>query len=115
MTAELKTLAIESLAGAIFGLEPGPELARLLADNAILAKAFVALPIKLPGTAYTRGLQARDRILALLEAIVRRHVDSPPARPDGLSRILAAAGLPPARRSTPGPQRARCITSCSPE
>jgi cytochrome P450 len=91
VTAELKTLAIESLAGAIFGLEPGPELTRLLADNAILAKAFVALPINLPGTDYARGLQARDRILALLEEIVRRHIDSPPAPPDGLSRILAAA------------------------
>ncbi len=91
VTVELKTLAIESLAGAIFGLEPGPELTRLLADNAILAKAFVALPIGLPGTAYSKGLQARDRILALLGEIAQRHIDSPPERPDGLSRILAAA------------------------
>jgi cytochrome P450 len=91
VTAELKTLAIESLAGSIFGLERGEELARLLADNAILAKAFVALPISLPGTAYTKGLQARDRILSLLEVIVQRHIDSPPTQPDGLSRILAAA------------------------
>jgi cytochrome P450 len=91
VTADLKTLAIESLAGAIFGLEPGEELSRLLADNAILAKAFVALPFNLPGTAYARGLQARDRILALLEEIVRRHIDAPPAEPDGLARILAAA------------------------
>ena len=91
VTAELKTLAIESLAGAILDLEPGEELARLLADNAILAKAFVALPINLPGTAYAKGLQARDRIVALLEEIVQRHIDAPPARPDGLARILAAA------------------------
>ena len=91
VTADLKTLAIESLAGAIMGLEPGDELARLLADNAILAKAFVALPINLPGTAYAKGLRARDRILTLLETVVRRHVDAPPAQPDGLSRILAAA------------------------
>ena len=55
VTAELKTLAIESLAGAIFGLEPGEELTRLLADNAILAKAFVALPINLPGTRLRQG------------------------------------------------------------
>ena len=91
VTAELKTLAIESLAGAIIGLEPGDELTRLLADNAILAKAFVALPIGLPGTAYTKGLQARDRILALLETVAQRHMDAPPAQPDGLARILAAA------------------------
>lgn len=91
VTADLKTLAIESLASAIMGLERGAELDHLLADNAILAKAFVALPIALPGTAYTKGLQARDRILVLLEAVVRRHVDSPPAPADGLARILATA------------------------
>jgi cytochrome P450 len=91
VTAELKTLAIESLAGAILGLEPGDALAQLLADNAILARAFVALPIGLPGTAYTKGLQARDRILALLDKLAQRHIDAPPARADGLARILAAA------------------------
>jgi cytochrome P450 len=91
VTADLKTLAIESIAGAIFGLERGEELTRLLADNAILAKAFVALPVSLPWTAYTRGLQARDRILALLEQVVLRHVDSSPAQADGLARILTAA------------------------
>lgn len=91
VTADLKTLAIELLAGAILGLEPGEELTRLLADNAILGSAFVALPINLPGTAYSNGLKARDRILALLEEIAQRHINSPPAEPDGLSRILAAA------------------------
>jgi cytochrome P450 len=45
----------------------------------------------LPGTAYTNGLKARDRILASLEEIAQRHIDSPPQQPDGLSRILAAA------------------------
>jgi cytochrome P450 len=97
VTADLRTLAIESLAGAILGLEPGPVLTRLLADNAVLAKAFVALPIDMPGTAYAQGLQARDRILALLEEIVQQHVDSGLTQADGLSRILAAstkAGTP---------------------
>ena len=92
VTADLKTLAIESLAGAILGLERGSdELARLLVDNAILAKAFTALPIGLPGTAYTKGLQARDRILALLAGVAQCHIDAPPVPPDGLARILAAA------------------------
>ena len=91
VTAELKSLAIESLAEAVLGLTPGEELTQLLADNTILAKAFVALPVNLPGTPFAKGLRARDRILTLLEAVVQRHIDSPPARPDGLSRILAAA------------------------
>jgi cytochrome P450 len=91
VTADLKMLAIESLSGTVFSLARGEELSRLLADNAILGKAFVALPINLPGTAYAKGLQARDRILALLEEIARRHIDSPSVQSDGLSRILAAA------------------------
>src|SRR5271165_6899859 len=82
VTADLKTLAIESLSGAIFSLAPGEDLSRLLADIAILGTAFVALPINLPGTAYANGLKARDRILALLEEIARRHIDAPPAQPD---------------------------------
>ena len=89
VTAELKTLAIESLASAIFGVERGDELNALLADNAILAQAFTTLPIDLPGTTYRHGLRARDRILALLEKIAQRHVDAPQG--DGLSRILDAA------------------------
>ena len=36
----------------IFGRAPGEQLSRLLADGEILGKAFVALPINLPGTAY---------------------------------------------------------------
>src|SRR5208282_4305991 len=91
VTADLKTLAIESLSGAIFDLAPGETLTRLLADIEVLGKAFTALPINLPGTAYANGLKARDRILALLEEIASRHISSPPAQADGLSRILAAA------------------------
>jgi len=79
VTADLKMLAIESLSGAIFDLASGEEFTLLLADNAILGRAFVALPINLPGTAYANGLQARDRIRALLEEIARRHIESPPA------------------------------------
>ena len=91
VTKDLKIFAIEFLASAILGLEHGDELTRLLADNAILAKALVALPINLPGTTYAKGLEARDRIFALLEGVVRRHIDSPPTRVDGLTRILSAA------------------------
>ncbi len=89
VTPDLKTLAIESIAACVFGLSPGAELSQLLAENAVLARAFTALPIDLPGTAYRRGLRARDRILALLEQIVQRHLAAPQG--DGLSRILDAA------------------------
>ena len=89
VTAALKTLSVESLAGSILGLERGAELSQILADNAVIAKSLAALPINLPGTPYNRGLAAVSRTLALLEKIAQRHLDAPQG--DGLSRILAAA------------------------
>jgi retinoid hydroxylase len=112
VTDDLKTLAIESLAGAILGLEPGEELTRLLADNAILGSAFVALPINLPGTAYSNGLKARDRILALLERSLSAILIRRPLSPT-VSRASSPRQGKQARRSTRKPPRAKCTTSSS--
>jgi len=89
VTHDLKRLAIESICGAVLGLEPGDELRQLLDDYDRLGAAFAALPVNLPGTAYRKGLKARDRILKVLREQVRKHQQAP--RNDGLSRILAAA------------------------
>jgi cytochrome P450 len=88
ITQDLKALAIETICGAVMGLQPGPELNRLLADYHQIALAFASLPINLPGTAYRAGLKARDRVLEALKAQVAAHAQR---RDDGLSRILSAA------------------------
>ena len=92
VTAVLKTLAIESLSGAIFDLQPGEELTRLLADNAILEQSVRraadqhARDRLYIGPASARSDPCAPRRASHGVTSIRRR-----AKPDGLSRILAAA------------------------
>ncbi|HUM01747.1 MAG TPA: cytochrome P450, partial [Thermoanaerobaculia bacterium] len=70
---ELKRLAIEGICDNVLGMEPGPPLARLVADYEVLFKGFTGLPLNLPGMSFHAALKARDRILAQLAGQVRRH------------------------------------------
>ena len=88
---EMKRLSIEVICATVIGMEPGPEMDRLRLDYGIVTGGFAALPVRLPGTRYSRALRARDRILDALRARVREKRRSPGA--DGLSRILSA-GVP---------------------
>ncbi len=103
---ELKRLAITVIARNMTGLGPGPDLDTLLGGFKAVTSGFAGLPIALPGTAYRRGLAARDAIFAILRRLVAEHraaVDDggsagkpasapKPPRDDGLGRILASAG-----------------------
>jgi cytochrome P450 len=86
---ELKRLSIEVICTTIFDLQPGEEMDGLRRDYGTVTAAFAALPIPLPGTRYSRAMQARDRILAVLARRVKER-RAAPAADDGLSRILAA-------------------------
>jgi cytochrome P450 len=85
---ELKLLAIEGICGNVLGMDPGPELSRLVADYGVLMKGFTGLPLNLPGMPFHAALKARDRILAQFAEQVRRHQAG--GTGDGLSRVLAA-------------------------
>jgi len=85
---DLKRLAIETIASTVLGLPRGAELDAVLADYGIVMAGFAALPISLPGTAFTRAKRALSRILNVYASCVREHQASP--KDDGLSRILAA-------------------------
>jgi retinoid hydroxylase len=85
---ELKLLAIEGICGNVLGMEPGPELTRLIGDYGVLFKGFTSLPLNLPGLPFHASLRARDRILGQLAEQVRRHQAG--RLDDGLSRVLAA-------------------------
>jgi len=86
---EMKRLSIEVICTAIMGMQPGPEMDSLRRDYGILTNGFSTLPINLPGTRYRKALQARDRILQALKALVRERRKLP--TDDGLSRILTAS------------------------
>ncbi|MES1245997.1 MAG: cytochrome P450 [Acidobacteriota bacterium] len=85
---EMKRLSIEVIGSTVIGMEPGGEMESLRRDYATVTEAFAALPIPLPGTRYSKALQARDRIVAALTRAVKERRASP--ADDGLSRILQA-------------------------
>lgn len=85
---ELKRVAIEGICGNFLGLS-GEQLATVVADYDTVTKGIGGLPVALPGTAFRRGLRARDRLLALFDAAIGERRRQ--AATDGLSRMLGAS------------------------
>ncbi|KAJ7943321.1 Cytochrome P450 [Quillaja saponaria] len=53
-----------------------------------LASGTIALPIKLPGTTYFQGLQARKKVTAILKQVLARRRASPETHDDMLDMLL---------------------------
>ncbi len=97
----LKRLAVDAVAADIMGVVDPAALDQLTADYALAGAAFTSLPIALPGTSYSRGLAAVDRILAFFDTVIAGHraraggaggaggASGTAGPDDGLSRILA--------------------------
>jgi len=85
---EIRQLTIKTLGAVFASIESSEELTALVKRSETMAAAFTALPIPLPGTAYTKVLRAKDESLAYYRGLVRSHR----ARDydDGLARILIA-------------------------
>ena len=88
LTEELKRLAIETLGAVFASIDSAPDLVALVKRCERIAAAFTALPIPLPGTAYTSGVRAKDEALAYYRGLVRAHRER--SYDDGLARMLAA-------------------------
>ena len=87
---ELPRLAITVIARTMASLPAGADLDALLAGFKAVTSGFAGLPVALPGTAYGRGLKARDTIFEILRRVVAEHRANP--RDDGLGRILSSMG-----------------------
>jgi cytochrome P450 len=85
---ELKRFTIETLGAVFASIESPADLAALVKRCELIAAAFIALPIPLPGTAYTRGVRAKDESIAYYRDLVRAHRTG--SYDDGLARLLAA-------------------------
>jgi len=85
-TEALKKFAVEAICSNVMGLEPGERTDALLADYKRIAAGMLAIPIRLPGNAYSKGTRAQKRVLAELENIVNERHNQPGE--DGISRIL---------------------------
>ncbi|HEV2739859.1 MAG TPA: cytochrome P450 [Candidatus Elarobacter sp.] len=87
-TEELKRLAIETLGAVLASITSEADLAALVKRCELIAAAFIALPIPLPGTVYTKGVRAKDQSIAYYRELVRAHRAG--SYDDGLTRLLAA-------------------------
>lgn len=85
---ELKRLTIETLGAVFASIESTTDAAALVKRCELIAAAFIALPIPLPGTAYTKGVRAKDESLAYYLELARAHRAG--TYDDGLTRMLAA-------------------------
>ncbi|MFO0744620.1 MAG: cytochrome P450 [Myxococcota bacterium] len=88
LVPELKKLSIGTIAEVMFGISSGPIYEQLAADYQLIIDGLVAVPVPLPGTAYSKAKKALTRTLATFAKLIAEHK----ARPsdDGLARILAA-------------------------
>ncbi|MEM9538580.1 MAG: cytochrome P450 [Cyanobacteria bacterium P01_E01_bin.42] len=74
---EMKKLTFEIVSVLILGSEPGIMTARLCQWFSELSVGRVSIPLRFPGTTYNKALQARDRLLAHVEAVVRDRQQHP--------------------------------------
>lgn len=85
---ELKRCAFEIIWTNLFGPLDSSHLASVESDYEAVSAGLVSLPVPLPGTAYSKALQAKNRIFTVLRRIVNERKQSP--QQDGVSLILAA-------------------------
>lgn len=87
ITEGLKNLALEVIARTMVGSDAGPTFDDNVSDFKVMVKAFTAIPIPLPGTAYAKAKSAQGRIFNRYRAVLAARVAEP--TDDGLSRMLA--------------------------
>lgn len=70
-------------------LEPaGEEQEKFRANFKLISSSFASLPFKLPGTAYHSGIQARDRMYAMLDSIISKRRNGEGFQQDFLESLI---------------------------
>ncbi|GMY29380.1 abscisic acid 8'-hydroxylase 3-like [Fagus crenata] len=68
---EASTFTLKVIGNMIMSLEPiGEEQEMFRANFKQISSLFASLPFKIPGTAFHRGIKARDRMYAMLDSII---------------------------------------------
>lgn len=64
---------LKVIANMLVSLEPeGEEQEKFRANFKVISSSFASLPLKVPGTAFHRGLKARNRMYAMLDSVIAR-------------------------------------------
>ncbi|KAK0576364.1 hypothetical protein LWI29_016180 [Acer saccharum] len=68
---EASTFTLKVIGNMTMSLEPtGEEQQKFRANFKLISSCFASLPLKIPGTAFYRGIKARDRMYAMLNSII---------------------------------------------
>ncbi|XP_020104426.1 abscisic acid 8'-hydroxylase 3-like isoform X2 [Ananas comosus] len=86
---EASTFTLKVIGNMIMSLEPaGEEQEKFRANFKIISSSFASLPLKIPGTAFYRGLKARNRMYAMLDSIILKRRDGEVVCGDFLQTLL---------------------------
>ncbi|XP_039132568.1 LOW QUALITY PROTEIN: abscisic acid 8'-hydroxylase 3-like [Dioscorea cayenensis subsp. rotundata] len=86
---EASTFTLKVIGNMIMSLEPeGTEQENFRANFKIISSCFASLPFKIPGTAFYRGLEARNRMYAMLDNIISRRRSGEDIQHDFLQTLL---------------------------
>ncbi|CAL9020072.1 unnamed protein product [Prunus brigantina] len=70
---EASTFTLKVIGNMIMSLEPaGEEQEKFRSNFKLISSSFASLPFKIPGTAFHRGIQARDRMYAMLDSVISK-------------------------------------------
>ncbi|KAL9245190.1 hypothetical protein vseg_018868 [Gypsophila vaccaria] len=77
---EAQEMTLKAMCKMLLSLEEGCELEMLRKDVACVCQAMLAFPLKLPWTRFTKGLEARKRIMDMLERMIQQRREAKSAR-----------------------------------
>ena len=85
---ELNSMGFAIAAALFVGADPSKDDPRIESDFGAFADGLLSLPIRLPGTKFSRALEARDQLHLRIERALDEHTDRPSS--NVLSRLFAA-------------------------
>ncbi|TVU43979.1 hypothetical protein EJB05_03401, partial [Eragrostis curvula] len=86
---EASSFTLKVIANMLISLEPeGEEQEKFRANFKVISSSFASLPLKLPGTAFHRGLKARNRMYEMLDSVISRRREGGEVRNDFLQTLL---------------------------
>ncbi|XP_073032626.1 abscisic acid 8'-hydroxylase 3-like [Primulina eburnea] len=86
---EASIFTLKVIGHMIISLEPsGEEQEKFRSNFKIISSCFSSLPLKVPGTAFYRGIKARDRMYAMLDSIIAQRRMGNDLQQDFLGTLL---------------------------
>ncbi|GKA30165.1 abscisic acid 8'-hydroxylase 3-like protein [Tanacetum coccineum] len=90
---EASTFTLKVIGNMIMSLEPSGEEQEKFRDYfKIISSSFASLPFNIPGTAFYRGMKARDRMFEMLDAIIARRRTGIDLQQDFLGSLIKKHG-----------------------